>query len=139
MSVRVSIHHSECACIPSILLRSSCEFFCLCFFLIACMMAYPADMYICFCVSLSLCLNIYVVRSLYVCLYVCMYVCTYVCLYICMYARTYVCMSVCMYVCMSVCLSVAEEQRGDCININVESADSEYSTLYLSPFHVNQK
>jgi len=83
------------------------------------------------CGSLSVCM--------FVCMYVCMYVRMYVCTYVCTHVRMYVCLSVCMCVCLSVCLSVAEEQRGDCININVESADSEYSTLYLSPFHVNQK
>src|SRR6218665_2550356 len=78
------------------------------------------------CGSLSVCM--------FVCMYVCMYVRMYVCTYVCTHVRMYVCLSVCMCVCLSVCLSVAEEQRGDCININVESADSEYSTLYLSPF-----
>ena len=83
-----------------------------------------------------MCMYMYYVCIMYVCMCVCMYVRTYVCVCVCLYMCVYVCMYVCLcvylclFVCMSVCMCVCTYVA--CISSQAEETPLACCTRFLS-------
>ena len=71
-----------------------------------CRCTHTYDAYVCIvyvCMHVQVCVYVYPMGIMHVCMYVCMYVympmCMWICVCMCMNVRVCVCMNVCMYAC----------------------------------------